>query len=68
MNIGSQYHYTMETNAVLVKPIENGEINVYCGAQFMVFIQDGIRKVTGMPNNKINVYVSQSLKKGIFKP
>ena len=34
MNIGSQYHYTMETNAVLVKPIENGEINVYCGAQF----------------------------------
>ena len=57
MNIGSQYHYTMETNAVLVKPIERGEVNVYASCQTNFFIQDGIRKCTGLPNNKINVYV-----------
>ena len=49
---------------MLVKPIENGEICVYTGCQFLTFVMDGVRKVFGdktMPNNKINITVSTIL-------
>ena len=58
VDIGSQYHYFMETQSALVRPIENGEFDVFVSSQFPLFIQDGLARIMNAPFNKFNVHVS----------
>ena len=57
IEIGSQYHFQMETHAALVWPIENGQFEVRCPSQFQSFLQIGVAKALDVPLNKINTEV-----------
>ena len=57
IQMGSQYHFHMETQSVLIRPLENGEYDVYATSQNTKKLQRVFSEVLGIPANKINVVV-----------
>ena len=57
VEIGSQYHYYMETITHVVRPIENGEFEVFPSTQWMHSISVFVAQVLGIASNKIDVKV-----------
>lgn len=54
-SLGSQYHFYMETQSVLIRPSENGEFDVYAGTQWLDATNRQVNLVLNKPMNKINV-------------
>lgn len=54
--VGSQYHYTMETQTTCCVPSEDG-IDVYSSSQWMDFINIAIAECLKIPENSINMIV-----------
>ncbi|TRY76734.1 hypothetical protein TCAL_11871 [Tigriopus californicus] len=55
--IGSQYHFHMETQSCIVRPIEEGQFEVFSATQHMDGVQKSIAMALGINMNKINVSV-----------
>lgn len=53
-DIGSQYHYTMETQTTVCLPAEDG-IDVYSSTQFVDFTQISVAQTLNIPNNSVNM-------------
>ena len=62
VQIGSQYHNYMETHTHVVRPIENGEFEVYSATQMPHSIHVFLSKVLGIPSHKFDVKVSLKMK------
>ena len=57
VEIGSQYHYYMETLTHVVRPIENGEFEVFPNTQWMHSISVFVANVLNIAAHKIDVKV-----------
>ena len=55
--VGSQYHFHMETQRCLVRPREEGEYDVLSAKQWIGQTQLVVAKALGIPMNKINMRV-----------
>ncbi|XP_021929641.1 indole-3-acetaldehyde oxidase-like [Zootermopsis nevadensis] len=55
-DIGTQYHFTMETQQCVCVPTEDG-MDVYPSSQWMDLTQVGIARALSIPENSINVKV-----------
>jgi xanthine dehydrogenase molybdopterin-binding subunit B len=53
-DIGSQYHYTMETHSCVCVPVEDG-MDVYPASQWMDLVQRAICQVLNVPENRCSV-------------
>ena len=53
-DIGSQYHYTMETQSCVCVPVEDG-MDVYPATQWMDLVQRAISQVLNVPENRCSV-------------
>ena len=53
-DIGSQYHYTMETQSCVCVPVEDG-MDVYPASQWMDLVQRAICQVLNVPENRCSV-------------
>lgn len=49
---GSQYHFTMETQAALVVPGEDNTYSVYSSTQYTAYVQAAVSQVLGIPGSK----------------
>ena len=58
LSIGSQYHKYMETHTHVVRPIENGEFEVYPATQMPHSIHVFLSRVLNIPSHKFDVKVS----------
>ena len=58
LEIGSQYHNYMETLTHIVRPIENGEFEVYPTTQWMHSIAIFVAQVLDIQAHKIDVKVN----------
>ena len=58
--MGKQYHFHMETQSCIVRPIENGEWDVFSATQFVDGVQFVVSKTLGVTKNKVNVSVSNN--------
>ena len=54
-NVGSQYHFYMETQTVLVRPSERGQFDVISATQWVENTQRMIAQALNKPENLINV-------------
>jgi hypothetical protein len=59
LHIGGQEHFYLETNAILVVPKEDGEMEVFHSTQNANVTQLKIAQVTGIPSSKIVVRVKR---------
>lgn len=57
--VGSQYHFHMETQSTIVRPIEKGHYDVQCATQWMDGLSLVVSKVLDIGMNKINVSVKR---------
>lgn len=55
--IGSQYHFHLETQTCLVRPIEEGQFEVNCSTQWIDKTQEIIAKALGIPLNLVDMKV-----------
>lgn len=55
--IGSQYHYTMETQTTFCVPSDDGGIDVHSATQWIDFTQAAIAETLKIPQNFINMVV-----------
>ena len=53
--VGSQYHFYMETQTVLVRPCEKGQFDVVAATQNMDIVQNMVAQALSIPQNKVNV-------------
>ena len=58
--MGSQYHNYMETHTHIVRPIENGEFEVYPATQWMHSINIFLGKVLDTPAHKFDIKVDSN--------
>jgi xanthine dehydrogenase molybdopterin-binding subunit B len=58
--IGSQYHFHLETQSCLVRPLEEGQFDVVSSTQWMDKVQVVVAKALAVPTHKINMTVSCS--------
>ena len=56
--IGSQYHFHMETQSVIARPVEDLQLQVLAATQWMDGTQKIIAQALGIPENSIDVEVS----------
>ena len=49
---GSQYHFTMETQAALVVPGEGDTYAVYSSTQWAAYVQAAVSNVLGIPSSR----------------
>ncbi len=56
LELGSQYHYTMETQVALCVPIEDG-MDIYSATQWIDATQMAIADVLNVPNSLLNMHV-----------
>lgn len=54
--MGSQYHYTMETQTCVCVPSDDG-MNIYSAAQWIDGVQLAVSNVLNVPQNKLNIEV-----------
>jgi xanthine dehydrogenase/oxidase len=59
VHIGGQEHFYMETQAILVIPKEDGEMEIFSSTQSANGIQMQVARVTGVPSHKIRVRVKR---------
>ena len=57
VELGSQYHNFMETHTHIVRPIENGEFEVYPATQWMHSMNVFLGQVLDIPAHKFDVKV-----------
>lgn len=57
LEIGGQYHYTMETQCAVCIPAEDGGIDVYPAAQWVDMVQVAISETLNLPQRFINIVV-----------
>lgn len=57
--VGSQYHFHMETQSCIVRPVENGGYEVRSATQWLGSVQDTVAKALGVDNNKVDVIVKR---------
>ena len=57
LSIGSQYHNYMETHTHVIRPIENGEFEVYPATQMPHTIHVFLSQVLNIPSHKFDVKV-----------
>jgi len=55
--IGSQYHFHMETHSCICKPNEDGGLDVTSATQWMDLVQSVMATVLGLKENQINMTV-----------
>ncbi|XP_024217422.1 uncharacterized protein [Halyomorpha halys] len=58
VEMGPQYHFTMEPQSCLCNPTEDG-INIFASTQWMSCIQGAVSKVLNIPENSINMEVKR---------
>lgn len=56
-SMGSQYHFSMETQTTICLPTENGGVDVYASTYWMDFTQMAIARCLNIPENSINMVV-----------
>jgi len=59
VHIGGQEHFYLETNAVIVVPREENELEVFCSTQHPTEIQKLIAHVLNIHINRVNVRVKR---------
>ena len=57
VELGSQYHNFMETHTHVVRPIENGEFEVYPATQWMHSITVFLSQALNIPAHKFDIKV-----------
>ena len=57
LQMGSQYHNYMETHTHTIRPIENGEFEVYPATQWPHVIHVFLSSVLNIPSHKFDVKV-----------
>lgn len=57
LEMGCQYHYTMETQCTVCIPAEDGGIDVYPSSQWMDLVQVAISEALIMPQKLINIVI-----------
>jgi xanthine dehydrogenase/oxidase len=55
--MGSQYHFHMETQSCIVRPIENGEYEVIVSTQWVDGVTQVVASVLGIKNNRIHTFM-----------
>ena len=55
--VNTQYHFYMETQTVLARPSEKGQIDIFVSTQWLENTQRMVAQALGKPENLINVQV-----------
>ena len=55
--IGSQYHFYMETQSVIARPLEDLQLQVLAATQWMDMTQKVIAQALAIPENSIDIEV-----------
>ncbi len=55
--IGTQHHFHLETHTTLVRPIEDGQYEIYCATQWISQAQKTIAKALGIPLHNLDMKV-----------
>lgn len=55
--LGSQYHFSMETQTTICLPTESGGLDVYASTYWMDYVQMAITNCLKIPENAINIVV-----------
>lgn len=58
-HMGTQYHFTMETQTCRVVPNEDGQLNVYSASQSLKDVVDNVSSFVNVPANKINAEIKR---------
>lgn len=57
--IGSQYHYTMETQSTICVPTEDGGIDVHCSTQWADLTQVAVAQMLNISQNQVNLTIKR---------
>ena len=60
LEIGSQYHFHMETQSCVVSPDEDGQYLVQSASQWQTIVQESVSHTLGVDLNKIDTKVKTS--------
>ena len=55
--IGSQYHFHLETQSCLVLPREEGQFEIHSATQYIYYVQHAVSNVLNVPSNKLDFKV-----------
>ncbi|CAH1403040.1 unnamed protein product [Nezara viridula] len=58
LELGAQYHFTMELQTCLCIPLSDG-LDIHSATQWMHNVQEGVANVLGINYNKINIFVKR---------
>ena len=60
VEVGSQYHFYMETHTCLARPMEEGQMDLVSSTQHMDGVHFTVAKALNVDHNKINISVRQT--------